>query len=229
MAVRVLVVEDDAALAAFLTALLTREGLDAAPVPTGAAALAAVVDAEPDLVLLDVRLPDISGLEVCRRLRRRPGHLPVVMLTGATSRADELAGFAARADAYVTKPVDPATLVARLRAVLRLAGAGQRRTRRLGRVEVDLAARELRREGRVLACPPREFALLAFLLEHPGRVFGRSQLLAQVWGPDYDGDPHTLTARVSRLRQLVEPAPHRPVYLRTRSGVGYYLVEDPPR
>jgi DNA-binding response OmpR family regulator len=224
---RVLVVDDEAPLRAFLGPLLEREGFTADCVATGSEALAAVTDARPDLVLLDVNLPDLSGLDVCRAIRRLPGYVPVILLTGLDSRDDELAGFAALADEYVTKPFVPEALVARVRAVLRLAGNGQRRVVRLGDVEVDLLAREVRRDGRDVGLQPKEFDLLAFLVEHPGQVFGQSQLLDHIWGPEYDGDPHTVVVRMSRLRSLIEPNPNTPRYLLTRPGVGYYLkLED---
>lgn len=225
---RLLVVDDEPALRSYLVPLLEREGYAAEAVATGAQALAAVADRRPDLVLLDVGLPDLSGLEVCREIRRLPGYLPVIMLTGLDSREDELRGFSVKADDYVTKPVAPDTLLARVRAVLRLAQvAAEGRAHILGSVEVDLRAREARRDGRPLDLGPREFDLLAFLLEHPGQVFGKTQLLAQVWGPDFDGDPHTVETRMSRLRLAVEDKPNTPRFLHSRRGVGYYLTLEP--
>jgi DNA-binding response OmpR family regulator len=184
-----------------------------------------VRDCRPDLVLLDVGLPDLSGLEVCREIRRLPDYVPVVMLTGLDSRDDELRGFEVKADDYVTKPVVPETLLARIRAVLRLAAAAHDgHVVSLGEVEVDLRAREVRRDGRPVPLGAKEFDLLAFLVEHPGQVFGKTQLLAQVWGPEFDGDPHTVESRVSQLRLAVEDNPNRPVHLHSRRGVGYYLT-----
>lgn len=218
---RVLVVDDEESVRSFLGPLLEREGFTATLVDSGTAAVASVVDARPDLVLLDVNLPDISGLDVCRAIRRQPGYIPVILLTGRDSREDQLAGFDALADDYVTKPFVPELLVARVRAQLRSAG-GQRHVVRLGDVEVDLLAREARRDGVALPLAPKEFDLLAFLVEHPNQVFGRMQLLAQVWGVDFDGDPHTVAVRMSNLRAAVEKNPNRPEYLLTRTGVGYY-------
>lgn len=225
---RVLVVEDEPGMRSYLVPLLERSGYTAEAVGTGADAIFSVRERRPDLVVLDVGLPDLSGLEVCRELRREHDYLPIVLLTGLDSRADELAGFAAAADDYVTKPVHPETLLARLQAVLRLAtGAGTGRTRTLGQLEVDLLAREVRRDGARVALAPKEFELLAFLIEHPGQVFGKTQLLAQVWGPDFDGDPHTVEARMSRLRLAIEANPNRPQHLHNRRGVGYYLTLEP--
>lgn len=225
---RVVVVEDEPGLRSYLVPLLEREGFDVEAFGAGGEALAAVRDRRPDLVLLDVGLPDVSGLDVCREIRRLPEYVPVVMLTGLDAREDELRGFDAQADDYVTKPVVPETLVARLRAVLRLAAAARDgHVIALGDVEVDLRAREARRDGRPLPLGAKEFDLLAFLVEHPGQVFGKTQLLTQVWGPDFDGDPHTVETRMSRLRALVEANPNRPAHLHSRRGVGYYLTLEP--
>jgi DNA-binding response OmpR family regulator len=230
--VRVLIVEDEPGLRSYLVPLFEREGFATVAVATGAEALAAIRSRPPDLVLLDVGLPDISGLEVCRTIRRQPGYLPVVLLTGLDSRADELAGFDARADDYVTKPVDPETLLARVRAVLRLAARANGNSDpthviRLGDVELDLRVRELRRDGQTIAVKPRDFDLLAFLAEHPGQVFGKTQLIAQVWGLDFDGDPRTVEVRISSLRTAIERNPNRPRHLHSRRGVGYYLTLEP--
>jgi DNA-binding response OmpR family regulator len=225
MAMRVLVIEDEPALQSYLVPLLERAGYTAQALGTGAEGLASIRDRRPDLVLLDVGLPDLSGLDVCREIRRLPEYLPVVMLTGLDSREDELRGFAARADDYVTKPIEPETLLARVSAVLRLAGVVNGGNRiQLGDVEVDLRSRGASREGRAIALAPKEFDLLAFLLEHPGQVFGKTQLLAQVWGPDYDGDTHTVESRMSRLRIAIEANPNRPRHLHNRRGVGYFLT-----
>ena len=225
---RVLVVEDEHGMRSYLQPLLERHGYAVDAVATGADALASVRDRRPDLVLLDVGLPDISGLDVCREIRRLPGYIPVVMLTGLDSRDDELRGFDARADDYVTKPVVPETLLARIRAVLRLAGVGSDgHLIDVGSVCVDLRAREARRGGVSLGLAPKEFDLLAFLAEHPGQVFGKTQLLDQVWGPEFEGDPHTVSVRMSNLRAAVEDNPNRPRHLHSRKGVGYYLTLEP--
>lgn len=228
--VRVLVVEDEAALRSYLVPLLERAGLAAEAAGTGAEALAAIADRRPDLVLLDVGLPDLSGLAVCQAIRRLPGYLPVIMLTGLDGPADEVAGFAAQADDYIAKPVVPEVLVARIRAVLRLAtGSGDRHRIQLGAVTVDLKLREARRAGRPLPLGAKEFDLLAFLVEHPNQVFGKTQLLAQVWGPDFDGDPHTVETRMSKLRGALEDNPNTPAFLHNRRGVGWYLTLEPGR
>ncbi|HEU0130277.1 MAG TPA: response regulator transcription factor [Mycobacteriales bacterium] len=219
---RVLVVDDEQSVLSFLGPLLEREGFATTLVDSGTAAVASVLDGQPDLVLLDVNLPDLSGLEVCRAIRRQPGYVPVILLTGLDSRDDVLAGYAAMADDYVTKPFLPEVVVAKVRSLLRVQGSGQRRVVRLGDVEVDLLAREARRDGVALPLAPKEFDLLAFLVEHPNQVFGRMQLLTNVWGVEFDGDPHTVAVRMSNLRAAIEKNPNRPEYLLTRNGVGYY-------
>ena len=226
---RVLVVDDEPSLLSFLVPLLQREGFDTDTAATGTGALAAIAGRRPDLVLLDVGLPDMSGLAVCREIRRDPAHLPVIMLTGLNTREDELAGFAAAADDYIRKPFEPETLIARIRAVLRLSGADDAHLLLLGNVEIDLRVREARRNGESLGLKPKEFELLAFLVSHRGQVFGKTQLLSLVWGPDFDGDPHTVAVHISRLRAAVEPNPNRPTLLLTRSNVGYYVPKDDPQ
>jgi DNA-binding response OmpR family regulator len=146
--VRVLVVDDEESVLSFVGPLLEREGLTTTLVASGTAAVGSVVDSRPDLVLLDVNLPDLSGLDVCRAIRRQPGHIPVILLTGRDSREDQVAGFEALADDYVTKPFVPELLVARVRSWLRAYGNGQRRAVQLGDVEVDLLAREATRNGK---------------------------------------------------------------------------------
>lgn len=225
---RVLVVEDEPSLVSYLVPLLQREGFEVTAALSGTSALQMVAARPPDLVLLDVGLPDLSGLEVCRELRRRPEHLPIVMLTGMDSPSAELAGFAARTDDYITKPISPDLLIARIHAVLRLAATGEQRAHlRVGDVTVDLRTREARRNGRRLELAGRGFELLAYLAERPGQVFGKTQLLAAVWGPAFDGDLHTVEARMSQVRIAVEANPNKPRHLHTRRGVGYYLTLEP--
>jgi DNA-binding response OmpR family regulator len=227
--VRVLVVEDEPGMRSYLVPLLEREGFTTDQAESGGQALHQISQRRPDLVLLDVGLPDLTGLEVCREIRRTATpYLPVIMLTGLNTPEDELRGFDAKADDYITKPATPQQILARIRAVLRLAAvASGADILRLGSVEVDLRAREARRGGAPLPLAPKEFDLLVFLLEHPGQIFGKTQLLAQVWGPDYDGDPHTVESRISKLRLAIETNPNRPQHLHNRRGVGYYLTLEP--
>lgn len=228
-ALHILVVDDEPTLVSFLVPVLQRHGFTAESAPDGESALAVVQERRPDLVVLDVALPGMDGLAVCRRLRRGPAYLPVILLTGLGSRADELAGFAALADDYVVKPLSPDTLVARIHAVLRRTHGGDpgRRLVRFGANELDPAACEVRRDGRVVPLTRKEFALLVFLVEHAGQTFGPSQLLAQVWGADFTGSTATVTQHMHRLRLALEPDPSRPRHLLTRPGIGYRFSREP--
>ncbi|HVB26516.1 MAG TPA: response regulator transcription factor [Mycobacteriales bacterium] len=227
--VRVLVVDDEPDVCSYLVPLLAREGFAATAVATGTDALAAVADPDqrPDLVLLDIGLPDMSGFEVCRAIRRLSDYLPVIMVTGWNGPNHELHGFAAKADDYVTKPIVPEALIARIRAVLRLVRVGSPRTVQLGSVEVDLAVQQVRRDGVQVPLGRLEFALLAFLVEHPGQIFGKTQLLTRIWGPEAEVDPHNVEAKMSRVRAAVEDNPNAPRFVHNRRGLGYYVTLEP--
>jgi two-component system, OmpR family, response regulator ResD len=232
---RVLVVDDDPTVAEVVTDYLRDAGLDPRHAADGQAALALAEEWPPELVVLDLMLPGLDGLEVCRRLRSgRDGQapLPVIMLTALGEESDRVLGLETGADDYVTKPFSPRELVLRVQAVLRRAGpagagaAGPAPPLRAGRFEVDVAARRARRDGRELALTIREFDLLAFFISHPGQAFTRAELLEQVWGWSF-GDLSTITVCVRRLREKVENDPTSPVQLRTVWGVGYRWEADP--
>jgi two-component system response regulator ResD len=229
MAERVLVVDDDPVIAEVVGDYLRDVGLDFRQVADGPAALSLAGTWQPDIVVLDLMLPGMDGLELCGRLRdARPGDapLPVIMLTALDEESDRVRGLETGADDYVTKPFSPRELALRVQAVLRRASAAVSRITepppplRAGRYEVDLAARRIRRDGRALALTGREFDLLTFFISHPGQVFTRSELLAQVWGWSF-GDLSTITVFVRRLREKVEDDPMRPAELQTVYGVGY--------
>jgi len=224
---RILVVDDDATVAEVLTRYLEREGFAVDTVGDGEAALRTAAASSPDLVVLDLMLPGVDGLEVCRRLRATGTvHVPVVMLTARGDEGDRVAGLELGADDYVVKPFSPRELTARVKAVLRRAhggspGAGPGdRVLRIGDVEVDAAARAVRVGGRVVSLTVREFDLLAFLARHPGQVFRREELFEQVWGWTF-GDTATVTVHVRRLREKIEPEPSAPTRIVTVWGVGY--------
>ncbi|PRZ08637.1 DNA-binding response OmpR family regulator [Isoptericola sp. CG 20/1183] len=232
--VRVLVVDDDATVADVVVAYLERAGLSAERAVDGLDALAAATTRPPDAVVLDLMLPGLDGIEVCRRLRAdRPG-LPILMLTARGEEEDRIAGLEVGADDYVTKPFSPRELTLRVQSVLRRAGAlaphpagpgsappePPSGTLRDGDLELDVAAHRVLRRGAELPVTAREFDLLAWFLAHPGQVHDRETLLREVWGWEF-GDRSTVTVHVRRLREKVEADPSRPVRLVTVFGVGY--------
>jgi two-component system, OmpR family, response regulator ResD len=231
---RILLVDDDATVTEVVTRYLEREGFSVTAAADGDAALALAAAAPPDLVVLDLMLPGIDGLEVCRRLRRE-APVPVVMLTARGDENDRIAGLELGADDYVTKPFSPRELTARVKAVLRRAqgslpadpGApGADPVLRAGPLAVDTSARQVHLGDREVALTAREFELLAFLMRHPRRAFKREELFEQVWGWTY-GDTATVTVHVRRLREKIEADPARPQLLVTVWGVGYRFEPGP--
>jgi DNA-binding response OmpR family regulator len=231
---RILVVEDDLTVAEVVVDYLRHAGLEPRHAVDGHIALEIAATWPPDMVILDLMLPGISGLEVCRRLREgRDAQvpLPVIMLTALGEESDRVLGLENGADDYVTKPFSPRELTLRVQAVLRRArGAGVAAATpqlvRSGRLEVDVAARRARSDGRELDLTVREFDLLAFLVSHPGRAFTRAELLEHVWGWSV-GDLSTITVYVRRLRDKVEREPASPAQLKTVWGVGYRWEANP--
>jgi len=208
---------------------LRHAGLECRHAVDGPAALEIAATWRPDLVVLDLMLPGVSGLEVCRRLREgqdSQAPLPVIMLTALGEESDRVLGLESGADDYVTKPFSPRELTLRVQAVLRRARAAETvaaaapQPVRSGQLEVDVAARRARSDGRELDLTVREFDLLAFFVSHPGRAFTRAELLEQVWGWSF-GDLSTITVYVRRLRDKVEREPASPAQLQTVWGVGY--------
>lgn len=223
MVPRVLVVDDDPTVSDVVRRYLEREGLQVEVIGDGAVALERALAEPPDLVVLDLMLPGLSGLEVCRRLRQRLP-VPIVMLTALGEEGDRVLGLEYGADDYVTKPFSPRELTLRVLSVLRRAASTEPPAPAGHLVDSDLAvdvgARIARRDGEVLPLTVREFDLLVFLLRHPGRAFSRVELLEQVWGWTF-GDQSTVTVHVRRLREKVEPEPATPVRIVTVWGVGY--------
>ncbi|MYX93380.1 response regulator [Streptomyces sp. SID486] len=219
-AARVLVVDDDATVAEVVAGYLGRAGYVVDRADDGPTALVRAAAHWPDLVVLDLMLPGMDGLEVCRRLRAE-APVPVVMLTARGDEDDRILGLEVGADDYVTKPFSPRELILRIRSVLRrtLPAADTRRLAAAG-LTVDPAARRATRDGVELALTLREFDLLVFLLRHPGRAFSREDLMREVWGWDF-GDLSTVTVHVRRLRGKVEDDPGRPRLIQTVWGVGY--------
>ncbi|MEO6121348.1 MAG: response regulator transcription factor [Acidimicrobiales bacterium] len=224
----ILLVDDDATVTEVLTRYLEREGFAVDSAADGDTALERARADPPDLVVLDLMLPGIDGLEVCRRLRQ-DAPVPVVMLTARGDESDRIAGLELGADDYVVKPFSPRELTARVKAVLRRAQgplpadaglAGADPVLRAGNLVVDTSARQVHLGGREVALTAREFELLTFLLRHPRRAFRREELFEQVWGWTY-GDTATVTVHVRRLREKIEANPAEPAFIVTVWGVGY--------
>ncbi len=222
---RVLVVDDDPTVAEVVAGYLDRAGYAVDRADDGPAALTRAAAHWPDLVVLDLMLPGMDGLEVCRRMRGH-GPVPVIMLTARGDEDDRILGLEVGADDYVTKPFSPRELVLRVESVLRRARpeAGTRMLSAAG-LTVDPAARRATRNGTELALTLREFDLLAFFLRNQGRAYGREDLMREVWGWDF-GDLSTVTVHVRRLRGKVEDDPARPRLIQTVWGVGYRFETD---
>ena len=223
--IRVLVVDDDINVVDVVRRYLEREGYDVDAVGDGTVALQRALADPPDLVILDLMLPGVDGLEVCRRLRAL-APVPVIMLTARGAEAERIIGLELGADDYMAKPFSPKELVARVRAVLRrargplAAAAPGPNVFEDGDLRVDVAARDAVLAGRPVPLTPREFELLAFLMRHPRRAFRREELLQEVWGYRF-GDTSTVTVHVRRLREKIEPDPAAPARIATVMGVGY--------
>ncbi|WP_216586150.1 response regulator transcription factor [Streptomyces brasiliscabiei] len=224
-AARVLVVDDDPTVAEVVTGYLDRAGYTVDRAGDGPAALAHAAAHRPDLVVLDLMLPGMDGLEVCRRLRTR-GPVPVIMLTARGDEDDRVLGLEVGADDYVTKPFSPRELVLRVESVLRRTRpAPDTRPLSAAGLLLDPAARRATRHGAELALTLREFDLLAFFLRNPARAHSREDLMREVWGWDF-GDLSTVTVHVRRLRGKIEDDPAQPRLIRTVWGVGYRFAPD---
>ena len=222
----ILVVEDDASIREGLEMNLRLEGYRVIGAGDTAAGLAALGEDPPDLVLLDLMLPDGSGLDLLRRIRRDPElcEVQVLLLTALGLESDKVRGLRLGADDYITKPFSLAELLARIDASLRRHRAARQAVIRFGEVEIDPLRREVRRAGESLRLTPREHDLLLHLARHLDRVFSREQLLRAVWGPDYEGTARTVDNFVSSLRAKLEPDPAEPRHLVTVHGLGYKLT-----
>jgi two-component system response regulator MtrA len=217
---RVLVVDDDPALAEMLTIVLRGEGFDTAVVGDGTRALPAVRDLRPDVVLLDLMLPGMNGIDVCRAIRSESG-VPIVMLTAKTDTVDIVLGLESGADDYVVKPFKPKELVARIRARVRRTETEPAEQLSIGDVAIDVPAHQVTRDGEPIALTPLEFDLLVALARKPRQVFTREVLLEQVWGYRHAADTRLVNVHVQRLRSKVERDPEHPEVVLTVRGVGY--------
>jgi DNA-binding response OmpR family regulator len=222
----ILLVDDDALLVKSLSFLLRQEGYTVRDTATAMGALEAVRRGPPDLVILDIGLPDLNGVEACRRLRRTWDG-PVIMLTGRRQDTDKVIGLDAGADDYVVKPFVTNELLARIRAALRrtrgASAAGGVDSITVGRVRLETGARRVWVGEQEIALSAREYDLLLLLAERPGQAVTRQFILDRIWGPDFVGDLGALDVYIRALRKKIEPEPDEPVYIRTLRGIGYRL------
>jgi two-component system response regulator RegX3 len=219
----ILVVEDEESFRDALQYMLTREGFDVTLAPNGAEGMKLFDAKHPDLVLLDLMLPEVSGTEVCKYIRTK-SNTPVIMLTAKDTEIDKVVGLELGADDYVTKPFSTRELLARIRAVMRRGGDVE--IDAIGAIEggpirMDVERHTLLVNGDSVPMPLKEFELLEFLMRNSGRVLTRGQLMDRVWGSNYVGDGKTLDVHIKRIRSKIEPDPANPVYLTTIRGLGY--------
>jgi len=225
MARTILVVDDEVRIVKLVRDYLERAGFDVLTACDGATALQLAHRDRPDLIVLDLMLPGVDGLDVCRRLRQGSG-VPIIMLTARVEEADRIVGLELGADDYVTKPFSPRELVARVRATLRRVNGelGPATAVRAGDVELDTAALTATVAGEPVDLTPTEFQLLATLVRQPGRIFGREQLLEAIHGVAFDGYDRSVDSHVKNLRRKIEPDPRQPRYIQTVYGVGYRFM-----
>jgi len=219
----ILVVEDEESFRDALNYMLTREGFDVIIAPNGAEGIRLFDAKNPDLVLLDLMLPEVSGTDVCKHIRSKSS-TPVIMLTAKDTEIDKVVGLELGADDYVTKPFSTRELLARIRAVMRRGGDVE--INPIGAIEggpirMDVERHTLTVNGESVPMPLKEFELLEFLMRNSGRVLTRGQLMDRVWGSNYVGDGKTLDVHIKRIRSKIEPDPANPVYLSTIRGLGY--------
>ncbi|MCX7839769.1 MAG: response regulator transcription factor [Anaerolineae bacterium] len=227
MAKKILVVEDEKKLVAILKGYLEQAGFHVVTASDGEQALAVFRHEKPALVLLDLNLPKLDGLDVCRALRKE-SNVPIIMVTARVEEADRLIGLELGADDYITKPFSPREVVARVRAVLRRAEGEPARAETFvaGELTLDLAKHSVRLKDREIELTPTEFDLLTVLMQNPGRAFTRLQLLDRVQGEAFEGYERTIDAHIKNLRQKIERDPKNPRYILTVFGVGYKFAED---
>jgi two-component system phosphate regulon response regulator PhoB len=224
----VMIVEDETALVTMLRYNLEKEGFEVCEANDGEEALVQLAERKPDVVLLDWMLPLVSGIEVCRQIRRSPVSrtVPVIMLTARGEEADKVRGLNSGADDYMTKPFSPSELIARVRAVMRRTKPdASAEALTFADVSMDLAAHRVSRSNRAIHLGPTEYRLLRFFLEHPGRVFTREQLLDSVWGHDVYVEPRTVDVHIRRLRKALN-GPLEADIIRTVRSAGYALDEE---
>jgi len=237
MGAQILVAEDQADIRDLIALNLRHAGYDVTPVADGRAALDSQSERSSDLLILDLMMPGLDGLEVCKALRAKGRAMPILMLTAKSTELDRVLGLELGADDYLTKPFSMAELLARVKALLRRAdlmrkaqsqthGAGS--ALRNGEIEILVSRREVRVRGQPVELTALEFDLLLYFAQHPGHVFARAQLLDAVWGYSHEGYEHTVTTHINRLRAKLETDPMRPTVILTVRGAGYKMRDAPP-
>ncbi|MBT9142370.1 MAG: Transcriptional regulatory protein WalR [Dehalococcoidia bacterium] len=227
---RILVVDDEKTIVKGLKFSLEKEGYEVLAAYDGAEALSLFKKENPDLIVLDLMLPEVDGFEVCRRIRKG-SEVPIIMLTARDEDIDKILGLELGADDYVTKPFNPRELTARIKAILRRSQipSGKDQTGmqviRLQGLQIDLFQRKVRIRDKEVDLTSKEFALLSLLASHPGRVFSREKLLEHVWGYDYYGDVRTVDVHIRHMREKIEPDPATPQLILTVWGAGYKFRE----
>ena len=223
---KILIIEDEISFSEALSFLLEKEGFETRVSETGKQGIAAFNEEQFDLVLLDLMIPEISGIDVCRTIRTS-SNIPIIMLTAKDSEVDKVVGLELGADDYVTKPYSARELVARIKAVLRRGisddsnGSESIGIHSVGGIRMDIERHQVTVKGALIPLPLKEFELLEFLMRNSGRVLTRGQLIDRVWGGDYYGDTKTLDVHIKRLRSKIEDDPANPVLIQTIRGLGY--------
>lgn len=226
MTAKILVVDDERPIAEILKYNLEKEGYEVILAYDGEEALTHLAQEHPDLILLDIMLPKKDGFTVCREIRAHQKVIPIIMLTARETEIDKVLGLELGADDYVTKPFSAREVMARVKAILRRSrstGSEINKQLRFGDLIVDLDAMQVFNRGRPVELTPKEYFLLSVLIQRPGHVFNRQQLLDQVWGYDYFGDERTVDVTIRRLREKLELNSAEPEYIQTKRGVGYFF------
>jgi phosphate regulon transcriptional regulator PhoB len=225
---KILIVDDEKTLVKALKFNLEKEGFRVEEAFDGEEALQKVLEASPDIVVLDLMLPGLDGFEVCRQIRKKQ-EIPIIMLTARGDDIDKVLGLELGADDYMTKPFNPRELVARIKAILRRSGAreeGLKKHIHTGNLQIDLLQHRVRAGDKEIDLTSKEFALLSFLAANAGRVYSREQLLEQVWGYNYYGDARTVDVHIRHLREKIEAEPGNPELIITVWGTGYKFREE---
>ncbi|RME88064.1 MAG: DNA-binding response regulator, partial [Planctomycetota bacterium] len=222
----ILIIEDDPSILMGLKKNLQFEGYDVLIAQDGEKGLEMAVDGAPDLILLDIMLPGINGFEICKTLRKNKIEVPILILSAKDQEFDKILGLDLGADDYITKPFSVREVLARINAVLRRKKRFEQylETFQFGKITINLAGREVQKEGKVLDISSKEFDLLKFMVENPNKVLERKEILNRVWGYDYYGTARTIDNFITKLRQKIEDDPNHPQYIITVRGIGYKFV-----